>query len=229
MLESLAPDIWHTQYHFLAHGVPLATRMTVVRLHDGALWLHSPIPLSGALRAQLDALGTVRYIVAPNKVHHLYAAAAAATYPEAQLYGPPGLRRKRRDLQSLLVLPRNVLPEWANDLDQVFFDGFPLGEETVWFHRSSRTLIVTDLCQWWQGKLPFASRAYARLTGVRERLAVPRTVRWLVTNRKAARASAALILQWPIERLVVAHNCVIERDALAEVSHALRCFTGDAE
>jgi hypothetical protein len=114
--------------------------------------------------------------------------------------------------------------EWSYDLEEVFFDGIPLGNETVWFHKPSRTLILTDLCQWWQGDLGFAAKVYARLTGVRKRLAVPRTIRMIVKNRQAAEASAQKILQWPFERVVVAHNSIVEENAYEAVKLAFTCF-----
>ena len=224
MLTAIAPDIWHVQHQFTASGIPVSSRMTVVRLKGAKLWLHSPISLSPELRAQLSALGDVQYVVAPNKTHHLFAADAVAAFPQAKLYGAPGLSVKRPDLKGMIELGSSVEPEWKEDLDQVFFDGIPFGNETVWFHKASRTLILTDLCQWWKGDLPFAARMYAALTGVRTALAVPRTVRWLVKDRQAAQTSAQKILQWPFERVVVAHNAIVEDDAYAAVEKAFACF-----
>ena len=75
-----------------------------------------------------------------------------------------------------------------------------------------------------QGELPLATVLYAQLTGVRSRLAVARTVRLLVRDKSAARASAAQLLRWPIQRVVVAHNAVIETDAHAQLARALQVF-----
>ena len=58
--------------------------MTVIQLAGGGLWLHSPIRLDDALRAALDAMGPVRFIVAPNKAHHLFAKKCLAMYPQAR-------------------------------------------------------------------------------------------------------------------------------------------------
>jgi hypothetical protein len=225
MLTVIAPDLWHLPYNFVVNGVPISSRMTVVRLKSGGLWLHSPVPLSGADRQALEAEGKVEYAIAPNKAHHLFVPQTLAAFPEAKFFGAPGLREKRPDLPSMTELTSRSGTAWSDDLDQLFFDGMPLGNETVWFHKSSKTLIVTDLCQWWQGELPFGAKAYAWLNGVRQGLAVPRIVRWMVKDPQAARRSAEKILQWPIERVVVAHNAIIERNAHQAVTDAFACFT----
>jgi hypothetical protein len=224
MLQAIAPDIWHAQHQFVVNGVQISSRMTVVRLHNGKLWLHSPIPLSPDLRTQVEALGQVGYIVAPSKAHHLFAGDWVGAYPQAILFGAPGLSAKRPDLHGMRVLSPAGEPEWMEELGQIFFEGIPFANETIWFHWPSRTLIVTDLCQWWQGELPLATSLYARVTGVRSQLAVPRTVRLITRDRQAARASVARILAWPIERAVLAHNAILEQDAHAAVARALAWF-----
>ena len=224
MLTALAPHIWYATHAFKANGLPLTTRMTVVRLPRGHLWLHSPIPIAPKLKVALDALGEVRYIVAPNKMHHLFAGDCAAVFPQAQLFGAPGLHAKWPDLSQLEELPAPDTGPWCPELDHMLFEGIPLANETDWFHAPSGTLILTDLCQWMQGDLPLATVLYAQLTGVRSRLAVARTVRLLVRDKLAARASAAQLLRWPIQRVVVAHNAVIETDAHAQLARALQVF-----
>lgn len=224
MLEAIAPDIWHAQHQFMVNGIQVSSRMTVLRIRNDKLWLHSPIPPAPALRKQVHALGRVAYVVAPSKVHHLFVADWINAYPQAILFGAPGLQAKRPELSSLRVLSPAGEPEWMEELGQIFIEGIPLVNETVWFHWPSRSLIVTDLCQCWQGDLPLATRMYARLTGVRGELAIPRTIRLITRDRQAARACAARILQWPIERAVLAHNTIIKQDARAALTQALAWF-----
>jgi hypothetical protein len=100
--------------------------MTVVRLEGGELLLHSPIAASDALRRELDALGRVRYVIAPNRFHHLYAGDYAQAYPESRLFVAPGLERKRRDLVIDSVLCDEAPAGWADELQQLVFRGFPL-------------------------------------------------------------------------------------------------------
>jgi hypothetical protein len=57
--------------------------MTVIRLANGSLFLHSPILLDPETRAALDEIGAVREIVAPSKAHHLFVGEYLKAYPEA--------------------------------------------------------------------------------------------------------------------------------------------------
>ena len=70
LLETPAPTLWHVTHHFKANGLAVSSRMTVVCLVGKRLWLHSPVPNTGVLRADLLALGEVAYIIAPSKTHH---------------------------------------------------------------------------------------------------------------------------------------------------------------
>jgi hypothetical protein len=224
MLHRLADNLWHSPHEFKVAGISVSSRMTVVRLPGNQLWLHSPVPVDDARRAALEALGTVCYIVAPSKTHHLFVPSCIAAFPQATLYGAPGLRAKRPDLVTMHELPASEHAPWAPVIQHLFVDGIPHGNETVWFHAPSATLIVADLVQWWQGDLPWLSRCYAALTGVRSRPAVPRTVRALVRDLDAVRSSAERIQRWPFARVVMAHNTVVEGDAVARVRAALEVW-----
>jgi hypothetical protein len=72
-LVPLAENLWVVARPQTFYGLPVGTRMTVMRLDGGRLLLHSPVVLDPGLRSELDAIGRVCYVVAPNRVHHLYA------------------------------------------------------------------------------------------------------------------------------------------------------------
>ena len=127
--------------------LPYPTRMAVVRLGDGSLWVWSPIALDDALAAELDAIGPVRELVAPNKLHHLALPEWVARYPEARLHGARGLARKRRDLHFHTELGDTPDPAWAEQIDQAVFRGSLFLDEVFFFHRRSGTALVTDLIQ----------------------------------------------------------------------------------
>lgn len=226
MLYSICENIWHAQHAFKVIGLPMSTRMTIVRLSDGALWVHSPIPVDDALQAQIEALGTVRYVVAPSKTHHLFAKKFVQRFPGAQLFGPPGLAKKRADIQNLITLNADEKYPWQPELDFHLFAGFPLMNESVWHHTPSQTLILTDLCQMWRSNKALTTGFYNTLMGVQGRFAVPRSVRWLVVKDKnAAGKSAARVLEWPIDRIVMCHDSIIESNAHAELERAFKVFS----
>jgi hypothetical protein len=224
MLTQIAPNLWHMVRGFKTAGVPVSSRMTVVRFDDGRLWLHSPVRFDEAVADQLRSLGTVAWIVAPNRTHHLFAKHAQRMFPDAALYGAPGLAAKRPDLAGLIELGDTVPPEWQHELDQVCIRGIPFVNEVAWFHKASATLIMTDVLQCWCGELPWPAAMYGRLTGVLGHLDVPRTVRLVTRDRMLAAGSARVILQWPFTRVITAHNSIVEQDAHALVARAFRRF-----
>jgi uncharacterized protein DUF4336 len=210
-LTPVAPDLWvATRPLKLAVG-DIGTRMTVVRLADGGLWLHSPVKLDAATRQALDALGPVRCVVAPSKVHHFFVGDYAAAYPQARCYGAPGLAEKRRDLTFHALLGDTAPPEWAGQIEQHLFAGAPLMNEVVFFHPASRTLLLTDLA--FNMVRPPAGRArlFCWLVGASGRFGPHRIVRLGMRDRPAARASIERILQWDFDRIVVTHGEVLEQ------------------
>src|SRR3954462_7969909 len=115
-LRALAPHLWVADRPQKFYGLPVGTRMTVMRLADGSLLLHSPVELDPALRRELDAVGRVRYVVAPNRVHHLHAGRVTESYPDARLWVGPGVERKRPDLAYVAVLGDEAPVEWRGQV-----------------------------------------------------------------------------------------------------------------
>lgn len=99
MLKSHTDDVLTTDDEVRLPGMRFPVRMTVVRLRDGGLWLHSPVRCTEALAAEVAALGPVKYLVAPSLLHHLFIGEWAARFPEAKLWAAADLDRKRGDLR----------------------------------------------------------------------------------------------------------------------------------
>ena len=145
-LRQLAPDLWVAEHSFKNGPFEVGTRMTVIRLRDGGLFVHSPVRLDHPLRAALDALGPVRAVVAPNRAHHLFASDYPTGYPDARLYAAPGLPEKRPDLKFAAELGDDAPDAWSADIEQVLFRGAPTLNEVVFFHpRAARSFAPTSL------------------------------------------------------------------------------------
>jgi hypothetical protein len=186
--------------------------MTLVRLSDGGLFVHSPVSLEPALRKEVDALGPVRAVVAPSLFHHLYAAEWSRAYPDAVLCACPGLERKRPDLRWQRILLDRPEPEWRGDLEQVHFAARSLESEVVFFHLASRTMICSDaLFDLARHPSPL-TRFAARLLG-NLRPGPTLLERLLIRDRRGAREQVDRMLAWDPERIVLAHGPIVESGA----------------
>jgi len=213
--RALASDLWVVDRPQRFYGLPVGTRMSVIRLAGGGLLLHSPIALDPYVRRELDALGPVRFVVAPNRVHHLYAGAVAKSYPDSRLWIGPGLEVKRPDLAYVAILGDEAPPEWRGQVDQVFFRGRPYENEVVFFHRASRTLIMCDLAFNFGPSAPLTTRIWMRLMLSYGTFGPSKLDPLLIRDRPAARASLEKILAWDFDRVIVAHGDVLERGGRA--------------
>jgi hypothetical protein len=224
MLEEFAPSLYVADGPEVPFfGFPYPTRMAVARLADGSAWVWSPIALTAELERDVEAIGPVRNLVSPNKIHHLFLGAWTQRWPDARLHEPPGLARRRTDLRFDAELGNEPDPAWAADIDQVVFRGSFALEEVVFFHRASRTAILGDLVQrhdparmtGWKGLL-------MRLDGlVGDSGSTPREWRASFLRRRAARAARDRLLVWEPERLLIAHGACAQHDASAILSRAL--------
>ncbi|MCE3291047.1 MAG: hypothetical protein K0R83_3059 [Caulobacter sp.] len=204
-------------------GFRYPTRMAVIRLAGGLL-VWSPVGLTDGLRAELTELGEVRWLVAPNSLHHLFLDQWREAYPEARLYAAPGLASRRPDLIIDVELGDAPPADWSGEVDLVLIRGNSITTEAVFFHRPSATVLFTDLFQqfppgWFRGWRALV----ARLDLMTEpEPSVPRKFRIAFTDRQAARAALARILDWPAEKVVMAHGRPVEQDGQAFIARAFR-------
>ena len=215
MLQQFAEELWIAEgpvVHFMGL-FPYPTRMVVVRLAEGGLWVWSPIALDDRLADEVAKLGVPRDLVAPNKLHHLYLPEWTQRYPQARLHAAPGLARKRRDVHFHTELGDEPDPAWAGQIDQAVLHGSFFLDELFFFHRASRTALVCDLVQRFpRGSIGGWREWMMRMNGLLlPNGSFPRDLRPSFWKRGAARASREVILGWKPERLVVAHGeCAAE-------------------
>jgi len=221
----LADELWCAEDDLrTAPGVVFPIRMTVLR-HASALTLVSPIAIDDAVATFLAELGSVEAIVAPNAMHHVHLPSTVERYPDARVFGVPGLRKKRREIVFDEMLSDGAAP-FHPGVELHSVDGAPTMDERVLYHRASRTLIVTDLifnmpsAANWISRLIF--RYVARALG---KPAQSRLWRSFTKDRAAAGESIARLLELDFDRLVMAHGEVIPqggREVLAEATTWMR-------
>jgi hypothetical protein len=205
-------------------SVPLPTRMIIVKLADGSLWVNSPVSVPTQVLDHIKASGPVRYLVAPTKLHIWRLVEWHALFPEAELWMPRHDPNASKRLPSACILGGILSPGWLGDLDQLIFKGNLFIQEVFFFHKRSRTLIAADFIQ----NHPIERRkpllnALWRLGGVAyPNGGVPLDIRLSFTDRTLARRSFEKLLLWDFDKLIIAHGVCIGKDAKPFVERAFR-------
>ena len=224
MLEEFGPSLYVAEGPTVSfYGFPYPTRMAVVRLSDNSAWVWSPVALTDELASEVEAIGPVRHIVSPNKIHHLFLEEWAECWPDARVYAPPGLARRKPEIIFDADLCDEPDSAWAADIDQVIFHGSLAMEEVVFFHRASRTAIICDLIQrhaeenmsGWKGKL----MQLDSLVG--EHGSTPREWRASFLHRRLARTARQKVIDWKPGRLLIAHGECAQTGATEIIEEAL--------
>lgn len=233
MLREIDRDIWVAEQPFRYFGLSVGTRMTAIRLANRELAVISPIALNDTIASQLDELGTVKHIIAPNLYHYLFAANFKTRYPNGTFWAAPGLEIKKPDLaiDKIIKSDENTL---SDGLQYVFFEGFrTIGltgfdslNECVFFHSASRTLILTDTAFHFDDSFPALTQFATKIIGGYKSLSPSLLERIATTEKEKVRQSVEKILCWDFERVIVAHGSIIEQNGKEKFKQGYEQFLG---
>lgn len=231
-LKAVAKDIWIVDGPAIRFGprwlrMPFPTRMTIMRLSDDALFVHSPTPLTPELKNEIEKLGTPRWIVGPNRIHYWWLPEWRKAYPDAAIYLAP---RIQEQAGQHIDFPARILESptgypWDNDIATLPIAGSYM-TEFVFFHRLSATLVLTDLIENFEPE-KLGTRLMQWLTwlgGVQHPDGqMPRDMRMtFLLRRPELRRAIETMIGWKPKRIVIAHGRWYEHDAVAELRRAFR-------
>ena len=221
--KRLAPDIGIVDgpfEYFSVAGIqmpmPFTTRMTVVRLGNGDLFLHSPIKYDEGLATELRRMGTIRHLISPNQWHYAHIGEWQRAFPDAIAWASPGVRRRARARHTEVDFTRELEAqppeEWRAEIDQTLVPG-GIFKEFVFFHKASGTLILTDtIMNLEPEKFDEPWRTAAKLSGMTYPhgqiffgMRVP-----LLLQRRKATAAFQKIRSWQPKRILLAHGRCFE-------------------
>ncbi|WP_246226264.1 DUF4336 domain-containing protein [Chelativorans xinjiangense] len=228
-LKPVCEDVWIVDGPTIRFGMPwpkmpFPTRMTVIRLKDGGLFIHSPTPLTEGLRREIAAMGEVRFIIGPNRIHYWWIPDWRAVYGQAQVWLAPRIREQagaRIDFTARELAGESGYP-WDGEIDTLPVAGSFM-TEVAFFHRASRTLVLTDLIENFEAdKLGRPMRWLAYLGGVLDPDGqMPRDMRLTYAKEKPAlKAAVERMIAWDPERIIIAHGRWYEKDGAAELKRA---------
>jgi hypothetical protein len=201
--------------------LPFTTRMTVVRLANGDLFLHSPVAFDAALADRLQAMGTVRHLVSPNQFHYAHIGEWSRAFPDAMAWASPRARERARSRGIDVRFDRDIgaesPEEWRGEIDQTVVPGGIFGE-IVFFHRESKTLLLADTIMNLElDKVRQPWRFVTRLTGMyhpRGQIFFGMRLPFLLQKRKTG-AAARKMLSWRPERIILSHGRWFESNGSA--------------
>jgi hypothetical protein len=235
VLKPVADDIWIVDSGPIkAMGlIPIPVRTTVVWLQSGEMLVHSPSRFTADLRRQVEEIGPIRHLVAPNIAHWTFLKDWQQQLPDAVTWAAPGLRKRGQVRKAGLRLDHDLgndlSPDWPSDLEQIAVHGAAGFCEVALHHRRSRTLILVDLVlNLERHKLPLLVRPFAAAAGI---LAphghAPAYLRAVVklAGQPAREEGRRLVAIRP-DRVIFAHGRWFDHDAASSLERSLRWLTG---
>lgn len=229
VLKPVAEDIWLVDGPAIRfYGMPFSTRMTVLRLENGDVWLHSPTKLTEELASEVAALGRVVHLVAPNWIHYAYVGEWQKRFVDALTWAAPGVQERAVKHGMDLRFDHDLGPvaegPWTGEIEQMIVEGSKIHREAVFFHHASKTLILTDLIENLEpAKLSWWMRIATRIGGIRDPDGqMPRDMRLSFTDKTRLREAVERMIGWAPERVILAHGRWYERHGVAELRRAFR-------
>jgi hypothetical protein len=225
-LTEFAPNVWIVDGPRVRDmGILFTTRMTIIKLSNGSVWVESPVPASYDTLKHITDLGPVRNLVAATPRHVWRLESWHTLFPEAQLWMSPKtlftLGKTRLALAS--VLGETAPDSWMDDIDQLPFKGNPLLSEVLFYHKASRTVILGDLIQ----IHPIVDNPWRNMLFKLEGVSSPKggvglDIRLSFTSKKLATQSLEQVLSWDFDKLIIAHGPCIGKDAKEFMKDAFR-------
>jgi len=214
MIKEFAKNLWVVEDEkFSVGGLQIGSRMTIILLNNGDLFIHSPIALSKTIKDSIDAIGKPRFIIAPNTMHHLFLKQFYDQYSDTELYIVPGLRKKCPALSHAKDLVDGTDYPWKKEIKQHHVKGITKLEEVVFFHPQSKTLVLTDLAFYITSERSLFTCLFFRLNGVYDKFGPSRIFKhFILKNKSEFNKSLDYILTWNFERIIISHGKLIKKN-----------------
>ena len=211
---------------------PFTTRMTVVQLASGDLFLHSPIAFDAALAKRAPIAGPGPPPRFPQQGPLCAHRGVGARISEAIAWASPGVRERARSQACRRTVPARsdtqAPPDWRDDIDQTIIPGAVL-DEVVFFTGTPKTLIVADtIMNFEPERLSQPYRPIARLLSISSpggglspdlRLAF-----W--PKKRAVRRAYEQVPSWRPQRVILSHGRCFDANGGIVIWRAFRWALG---
>jgi len=217
LFEFQKNKIWLKEYPIKYAGTQFNSRMSIIRLKNDNLFIHSPCDIDENLKNQINKLGKVEYIVAPGYYHYFYVVSAQQAFPETETFICPGIERKLPLLKFDWILGDRTDVRLLEDFDQVLVRGNKYIWEVAFFHKETKTLFLVDLIENFTDKTKGVSWSlklwWKLIFHMWENPKPAPEYQFGWKNKDAARNSLKKILHWDFEKIIISHGDIIEQRA----------------
>lgn len=217
------PEPMPITYLEASRSMPLVTlplRTSVAPLSGARVLIAPASTLSVERYRELAVDGEITDIVVPNLFHTEGVVPAAKAFPSARLWAPPGIEKKGLGVAWHGALGRDAWPH-QDELALVALGGMPGFHESVFVHRATRTLVVTDLAFNLLDASGLGARILYGIFGTYRRFGVSRLFLRAVKDRRAFTRSLAELFEHDFDALAPSHGLVVERGAKEALREAL--------
>ncbi|MCK6597730.1 MAG: DUF4336 domain-containing protein [Bdellovibrionaceae bacterium] len=150
-------------------------------------------------------MGEVTDLVAPNLFHCGGIAKAKRFFPNARVWGIKGVKEVKPDIFWDKILGEDPW-EFNEQLPILLIEGMPKVNEVVFYDKSSRSLIVTDLCFNIKNPKGIGSWLILKIFGTYNKFAISRFYIKFISDRLAFNQSIKKIFLWNFEKIIVSHG-----------------------
>ncbi len=108
-VQELAPSLWHVT------GIlgPTPREMVIYQLEDSSLLIHSALALDEAGIKQLEALGTPKIMIVPNRIHRMDARVYKQRYPDLLVVAPKAALTYVEEVVPVDAIAEKFLPDYG--------------------------------------------------------------------------------------------------------------------
>ncbi len=219
-MYTIAENVYGYDYKArLMLGVYFPVRSTLIELSNNELLAISPGPLEIDVLNELNNRYQTIHCIAPNLFHHLHLQHITNTLPTANIFGPSALIQKQPWLKDRLQNINQLATSLQTGLIFIPVNGCSFLSETLVYHPSSKTLVITDLLFNMRKPQAITTRCLLTMVGAYNKTAQSRLIRKSITDPQAYKNSLSSLTNLRIDRIVPAHGDIIT--GKAQVEHAL--------
>lgn len=196
---------------------PFKRRMTVMRLSSGEQLIHNPFQMRAEDLERLQARGPIAALIAPNTLHASEIHWLALALPQARVFVPAKMVKQfRKKLPSRAVhaavqaIETEWPAQWDSEVACIPIHGTRMNE-SVFIHRASSTLVVTDLVFHLKAAFQGLMGTFMRWNRIGDGLFGPsRLFQYVFTSdRRKVALSMEQVLKESFEKVVMNHGEVL--------------------